>query len=430
MLQLVPMWAASLTPLPPPASHLCSKAGVGRVGSLIACWRIANGVSVESALATEAFNAEFGSLEQAAFVKRFASLPTNRVRFRRKGNFDGLPSGNFYPPQPPSSASTSGNGPSNASTAPVGTVSFVREAHTQYPEGEEKVAVSIVRSDGWKCEREVVRKGEFRHVHPATEQMVIVWDQPPHTVFIIKKLGPALLPHLLAAAKYLASEKKIRVLVEPNVLAAIHALPAHVREAEGITGLTLEAWKPSRAVDLVICMGGDGVMLAASKLFQGPMPPVMGFNLGSMGFLTPHSFIDARNELDALLDPAKRARGVPVTLRMRLHAEINRAHDGSIFSYEVFNEMVLDRGPSPFLCMIACYEIKNGGERRLMTKVQADGIIVSTATGSTAYSVSAGGSMVHPSVPAILMTPVRGRGAPGFCPHPLDSSLDVASLGA
>lgn len=82
-------------------------------------------------------------------------------------------------------------------------------------------------------------------------------------------------------------------------------------------------------------------------------------------------------------------------------------------SRQVLNELVLDRGPSSFLSMIECYEVSRGGTGppRLLTKVQADGILVATATGSTAYSVSAGGSMCHPSVPAILVTPI--------CPHSL-----------
>ena len=65
-------------------------------------------------------------------------------------------------------------------------------------------------------------------------------------------------------------------------------------------------------------------------------------------------------------------------------------------SVEVLNELVLDRGPSSFLSMIECYELTHDGQFRLLTKVQADGLIVSTPTGSTAYSVSAGGSMVRP----------------------------------
>lgn len=70
------------------------------------------------------------------------------------------------------------------------------------------------------------------------------------------------------------------------------------------------------------------------------------------------------------------------------------------------NEVVVNRGPSPFLTMLECFVDDN-----FVTTVQADGVIIATPTGSTAYSMSAGGSIVHPSVPAILLTPI--------CPHSL-----------
>lgn len=70
-------------------------------------------------------------------------------------------------------------------------------------------------------------------------------------------------------------------------------------------------------------------------------------------------------------------------------------------SYIVLNEVVIDRGPSPFLSNvdICC-------DAQYLTTVQGDGVIIATPTGSTAYSLAAGGSMVHPSVPAILLTPM------------------------
>jgi NAD+ kinase len=96
-----------------------------------------------------------------------------------------------------------------------------------------------------------------------------------------------------------------------------------------------------------------------------------------------------------------------VTLRMRLYCEIfRRGADQPSEVHEVLNEMVIDRGSSSFLTNIECYE-----KGRFVTRVQADGIMLATPTGSTAYSVAAGGSMVHPNVPAILLTPV--------CPHSL-----------
>ena len=99
--------------------------------------------------------------------------------------------------------------------------------------------------------------------------------------------------------------------------------------------------------------------------------------------------------------------GVYITLRMRLRCEVfrqGRALEGAC--HHVLNEVVLSRGALPYLSKIEVYE-----REHLMTKVQADGLMLATPTGSTAYSVAAGGSMVHPNVPSILFTPI--------CPHSL-----------
>ncbi|KAF5837531.1 ATP-NAD kinase-like domain-containing protein [Dunaliella salina] len=99
--------------------------------------------------------------------------------------------------------------------------------------------------------------------------------------------------------------------------------------------------------------------------------------------------------------------GVMVTLRMRMECQVIRSHSEEPTEVqEVLNELVIDRGSSSFLTNIECYE-----KGRYITRVQADGIMLATPTGSTAYSVSAGGSMVHPNVPAMLLTPI--------CPHSL-----------
>jgi NAD+ kinase len=74
--------------------------------------------------------------------------------------------------------------------------------------------------------------------------------------------------------------------------------------------------------------------------------------------------------------------------------------------FDVLNEIVIDRGPSPWVSNLELYD-----DDKLLTIVQADGLILSTPTGSTAYSLSAGGSLVHPSIPAILLSPI--------CPHTL-----------
>lgn len=176
-------------------------------------------------------------------------------------------------------------------------------------------------------------------------------------------------------------------------------------------------------VDLVLCLGGDGLIFhVLSNYFPTRVPPFVPFNMGSMGFLTPFNFENHASDIRAILE----GHNNTVTMRMRLKCVIIRGANGAtspIHNFEhnmldetrqcqqqqvfhVLNELVIDRGPAPYLSNleVLCDDCA-------VTRVQADGLIVATPTGSTAYSLSSGGSMVHPGVPAILFTPI--------CPHSL-----------
>ncbi|KAG6866613.1 hypothetical protein C0991_000723 [Blastosporella zonata] len=211
--------------------------------------------------------------------------------------------------------------------------------------------------------------------------------------------------------------------------------------------------------DFVVTLGGDGTVLFTSWLFQRIVPPVLPFALGSLGFLTNFDFADHQAVMDSVLDS-----GIRVNLRMRFTCTVyravsheegkrrkavkkgetgeimmknvekggwealeggwsggysmgdnkNNAKDKEIMCYttravetfEVLNDLVVDRGPSPYVSLLELF-----GDEHHMTTVQADGLTVSTPTGSTAYSLSAGGSLVHPEIPALLITPI--------CPHTL-----------
>ncbi|KZT67205.1 ATP-NAD kinase [Daedalea quercina L-15889] len=213
--------------------------------------------------------------------------------------------------------------------------------------------------------------------------------------------------------------------------------------------------------DFVVTLGGDGTVLFTSWLFQRIVPPVLPFALGSLGFLTNFDFADYAAVMDSTLD-----NGIRVNLRMRFTCTVYRAvkpedertsrravkkgdtgeilmknlekggwealesgcapaHDTAagpgaskkdkeimcfttrpVESFEVLNDLVVDRGPSPYVSLLELF-----GDEHHLTTVQADGLTISTPTGSTAYSLSAGGSLVHPEIPAILITPI--------CPHTL-----------
>jgi len=170
-------------------------------------------------------------------------------------------------------------------------------------------------------------------------------------------------------------------------------------------------WSHPEKFDLVLTLGGDGTVLFTSWLFQRVVPPILSFALGSLGFLTNFEFDKYKSHLNSIMGET----GMRVNLRMRFtctvwrkdrsaNADKNAVEEGEQF--EVLNELVIDRGPSAYVSNLELY-----GDDELLTVVQADGCIFSTPTGSTAYSLSAGGSLIHPSIPAILLTPI--------CPHTL-----------
>ncbi|KAI1818444.1 ATP-NAD kinase [Poronia punctata] len=166
-------------------------------------------------------------------------------------------------------------------------------------------------------------------------------------------------------------------------------------------------WSQPETFDLVCTLGGDGTVLFTSWLFQRVVPPVLSFSLGSLGFLTSFEFEKYKQHLNHVMGD----EGMRVNLRMRFTCTVYRnsgskqeMEEGEQF--EVLNELVIDRGPSPYVSNLELY-----GDNEPLTVIQADGCIFSTPTGSTAYSLSAGGSLVHPDIPAILLTPI--------CPHTL-----------
>lgn len=224
--------------------------------------------------------------------------------------------------------------------------------------------------------------------------------------------------------------------------------------------------------DFVVTLGGDGTVLFCSWLFQRIVPPVMPFALGSLGFLTNFDFKDYQKVLKSALDTGirvnlrmrftatvyratlpnnatvdkRRRRAIKSgktgeiimkTVREEGWEKIEKARDPNrsdqsdeeepvmrsnerpkrdkevmcfstrpVETFEVLNDLVVDRGPSPYVSLLEVF-----GDEHHLTTAQADGLCISTPTGSTAYSLSAGGSLVHPEIPAILISPI--------CPHTL-----------
>jgi len=168
--------------------------------------------------------------------------------------------------------------------------------------------------------------------------------------------------------------------------------PAGVTLADGATF--------AARAELVVVLGGDGTLIHAAAQLRNRVIPILGVNLGRVGFLTEISV----DEIPALLLRAL-AGELPHVDRMRLDAVVERAGK-PVLSGRVLNDAVLN---PQALARIAQYRVRLGGE--LVTTMRGDGIIVATPTGSTAYSMAAGGPILAPALQAIALTPI--------CPHEL-----------
>jgi NAD+ kinase len=183
-------------------------------------------------------------------------------------------------------------------------------------------------------------------------------------------------------------ERQVEVLYEIETAALIGADPRRAR----LTRTDLPA-----AVDLVIVLGGDGTLLAMAAHIakSGRDVPILGVNFGSLGFLTEVRIDELYDSLSSILDGR-----VTYDSRMMLTAEASRS--GEPFDSRIaLNDVVFTKGP--LSRMIELTVSVSGG---LVTRVKADGLIVASPTGSTAYNLAAGGPIVHPLVDAIVLTPI------------------------
>jgi NAD+ kinase len=161
-------------------------------------------------------------------------------------------------------------------------------------------------------------------------------------------------------------------------------------------------WEPPESdvaavagADLVIVLGGDGTLIHAARLVAGRNVPIVGVNLGSLGFLTEIPRAEIFSALDEILKGRYRQ-----DTRMKLSCRLWR--DGQILvEDEVLNDVVLNRGA---LARIVAHETSIDGE--YVTTYYSDGMVVATPTGSTAYALSASGPIVHPSLDSMVVAPI------------------------
>src|SRR5215470_11990730 len=152
--------------------------------------------------------------------------------------------------------------------------------------------------------------------------------------------------------------------------------------------------------DLLLVLGGDGTLLSAAREAAPHGIPILPINLGSLGFLTSFTLQELYPALEETL-----AGRLAASERVMLHAALMR--DGKTLDDQlVLNEVVINKG-----ALARMIEVRLSINTDFVCRYRADGLIVATPTGSTAYSLSAGGPIVHPNVESIIVTPI--------CPHTL-----------
>ncbi|HAG92009.1 MAG TPA: NAD(+) kinase [Bdellovibrionales bacterium] len=156
------------------------------------------------------------------------------------------------------------------------------------------------------------------------------------------------------------------------------------------------------ALDLVIVLGGDGTYLEAVRMTAGESIPFLGVNLGSLGFLTANRIEDFPPILEMTL-----AGKMKIQERSLLEVKIKKG-EKVVKEWVALNDFVVERGPNSHLIHM---ELEIGGQP--VSDIKADGLILASPTGSTAYNLAAGGPILHPFVSAVVATPI--------CPHSLTS---------
>ncbi|MBW2559527.1 MAG: NAD(+)/NADH kinase [Deltaproteobacteria bacterium] len=193
------------------------------------------------------------------------------------------------------------------------------------------------------------------------------------------------------------SERKVEVLFEKEIAAKI--------DMPGVSGDDLAS-----AVDMLVVFGGDGTLLMAARLAMGSDVPILGINMGGFGFMTVVNLDEMLGAMELVLDGE-----YSTSERMMLSVSVEGAR------HPALNDVVINRGNLSRMVNLETFV-----DGKYLSTFKADGLIISTPTGSTAYSLSSGGPIVLPELNSIIINPI--------CPHtltnrplvlPPDSAIEV-----
>jgi NAD+ kinase len=211
----------------------------------------------------------------------------------------------------------------------------------------------------------------------------------------IDRVGVVVKPHQPEALKTLCSivewlnERGIKLVGGPDI---------QRDQIQHETGCAIEVMAPeqlSDSVDLVIVLGGDGTMIATARMLGDKKVPVLGINYGGLGYLAEFRIEELFTALESILSGS-----FAIEQRVMLAVELWRGEE-AVTRNRVLNDVVINKS-----ALARIIEIEASLNTHFVNSFRADGLIVSTPTGSTAYNLSAGGPVIYPSMNAIVITPI------------------------
>jgi NAD+ kinase len=223
----------------------------------------------------------------------------------------------------------------------------------------------------------------------------------------MKTIGILARPELAGAGEPL--KELLEWLASRGVRTLLEERTATLLPAPAPTGSVAPGAEVAAQADILVVLGGDGTLLRASRLLETRSVPILGVNFGSLGFLTEITLPELRGTLEGVLEDRYRCEK-----RSLLHVVVHRGAE-LLSTQDVLNDVVLTKGGA--LSRIIELDVFVDGS--FVSSFRADGLIISSPTGSTAYNLAAGGPLLHPTLEAMVLTPI--------CPHMLSNRPLVLS---
>jgi NAD+ kinase len=205
---------------------------------------------------------------------------------------------------------------------------------------------------------------------------------------VVKPHQPDALKTVCSVVEWLAA-RKIAVVGGPEIESE------RIEHETGCAVETLDHSQLAETVDLMLVLGGDGTMIATARMLGDREVPVLGVNYGGLGYLAEFRVEELYTALESILDGKYR-----VDTRVMLAVQLMRDNE-EVARTRVLNDAVINKS-----ALARIIEIETYLNQQFVSSFRADGLIVSTPTGSTAYNLSAGGPVIYPSMNAVVITPI------------------------